>query len=140
MSARTNYAPKPQADVDPTPFVSAEEAWFWFIQNQMARADGAKIAAGLSLTPRPCEPVDIYKVMERLYRGRRLLMDHVLVLRHYGRRFMSPDPRRAKEIKAHRLWVEALERMEESMVSKGIVQGKTFSWFREGECYARENA
>ncbi len=137
MTARTNYAPKPQPDLSPTLFVSAEEAWFWFIQNQIAREDGARIAAGLSLTPRPCEPVDIYKVMERLYRGRRLLMDHILVLRHYGRRLMSPDPRRAKEIRAHHLWVEALSRMEEVMVSKGIVENQnSFSWFAKGECYA----
>lgn len=140
MTARTNYAPKPQADIASSPFTSAEEAWFWFIQNQMAREDGARIAAGLSLVVRPCEPVDIYKIMERLYRGRRLLMDHILVLRHYGRRLMSPDPRRIKEIKAHGLWVEALSRMEEVMIGKGIVEAKPFSWgstIKESEpCYA----
>ena len=140
MPPRLNYAPRLGSDTQATPFLSAEEAWFWFVQNQLAKADGARIAAGMSLVQRPCEPVDIYKVMERLYRGRRLLMDHILVLRHYGRRLMSPDPRRPKEIRAHGLWVEALERMEEVMILKGIVKEKTFSWVEAeralGECYA----
>lgn len=139
MPPRLNYAPRLQVETQTTAFQNAEEAWFWFVQNQVAKADGARISAGMALVQRPCEPVDIYKVMERLYRGRRLLMDHILVLRHYGRRMMSPDPRREKEIRAHGLWVEALERMEEVMVVKGIVEQKTFSWKRTemelGGCY-----
>ena len=87
-----------------TPFKSAEEAWFWFIQAQTARNEGAKIMAGAGLTPRPCEPVDIIKNLERLYRDRHITMDHVMILRHYGQRQMSPDPRRAKEIRAYDLW------------------------------------
>ena len=134
---RMNYSPKPQSEVPPTLFTSAEEAWFWFMQNQMARADGARVAAGLSLVPRPCEPVDVYKIMERLYRSRRLLMDHILVLRHYGRRLMSPDIRYPKEIRAHQLWTEALTRMEDVMVTKGIVTPqKAFSWKEMEGCYA----
>ena len=124
MSRQTQHAPKYQSDIEGVPFNSAEEAWFWFVSAQMARADGARIAAGVSLITRPCEPVDIFKAMERLYRSRRLLMDHILVLRHYGRRLMSPDPRRAKEIRAHKLWCEALERLEDVFVSKGIVAAK----------------
>ena len=62
--------------------------------------------------------------MERLYRARRLMMDHVLVLRFYGRRMLPPDPRRAKEMRAYDLWREALERMEEVLVSKGIVESR----------------
>lgn len=127
MPPRKYYAPK-HNEAKTTPFQSAEEAWFWFVQNQMAKAEGAKIVAGAASIPRPCEPVDIYKIMERLYRGRRLLMDHIMVLRHYGRRLMSPDPYRPKEIRAHGLWIEAMERMEESMILKGIVQEKKFSW------------
>ena len=38
------------------PFPSAEEAWFWFIQAQEAKAAGARVRAGLGLTERPCEP------------------------------------------------------------------------------------
>ena len=104
------------------PFASAEEAWFWFIQAQAAKNDGARFSVGLGLVARPCEPIDILKVVDRLYRQRRLIMDHLLVLRHYGRRLMPPDARRVKEVRAHGLWVEALERMTPILERKGIVQ------------------
>ena len=38
------------------PFHDTEEAWFWFVLAQQARVEGARYTAGLSLTPRPCEP------------------------------------------------------------------------------------
>lgn len=122
MAPRDPYCPKPSSSVDTTPFGSAEEAWFWFIQAQAARNDGARFSAGQGLVSRPCEPVDILKIVDRLYRQRRLLVDHLLVLRHYGRRLIAPDARRMKEIKAHSLWVEALERMTPIFERKGIVQ------------------
>lgn len=103
------------------PFDSAESAWFWFIQAQTARNEGAQIAAGEGLCQRPCEPVDIYREIDRLYRGRRILVDHIRVLRHYGMRLMSPDPRRPREVRAHYLWREAMERLEDALSVKGIV-------------------
>ncbi len=103
------------------PFDSAEAAWFWFVQAQVARLEGARISAGAGTFQRPCEPVDIYRELDRLYRGRRLVIDHIKVLRHYGLRLTSPDPRRPKELRAHHIWTEAMERLEEALVSKGIV-------------------
>lgn len=104
------------------PFESAEEAWFWFIAAQEAKNAGARVVAGSGVFPRPCEPIDILKAVDQLHRKRRLLRDHILVLRHYGRRHMSPDPRRVKEARAHALWEEALERIEEVLISKKIVR------------------
>ena len=118
------YPPKPSPETHTVPFESAVDAWFWFILAQQARNEGARYTSGLSLTPRPCEPTDILKVLDRLYRHRRLLRDHLLVLRHYGRRQMVPDPRRVKEVQAHTLWKEALERIEPVLVRKGIVRAK----------------
>ena len=106
---------------DTVPFKSAEEAWFWFIQAQTARNEGAKITAGAGLYQRPCEPVDIIKTLERLYRARTITMDHVMVLRHYGQRLLSPDPRRPKEIRAYAIWREALLKLEDALVVKRIV-------------------
>ncbi len=103
------------------PFNNAEEAWFWFITAQQARNDGARITASNSVMQRPCEPVDILKILDQLYRKRRLLRDHLLVLRHYGRRNMPPDSRRVKEARAAVLWEEALERMTPVMERKGII-------------------
>ncbi len=103
------------------PFKTTEEAWFWFITAQQARVEGARFIAGQGLYPRPCEPLDILKVMDGLYRHRRLLRDHLLVLRHYGRRHMPPDARRPREMRAAKLWKEALERIGEVLIRKGIV-------------------
>lgn len=133
MPSRDKYALRYTPDVVPQPFLSAEEAWFWFVESQEARMDGARFAAGHGLIPRPCEPVDILKVVDQLYRHRRLLRDHLLVLRHYGRRRLPPDERRTKELRAHTLWNQALDRMEEIFLRKGIVKSaldfkKEFSW------------
>lgn len=104
------------------PFKDAEEAWFWFVAAQEARVDGARFSAGAGLYPRPCEPLDILKVLDRLVRTRRLVRDHLLVLRHYGRRRLPPDPYRAKEARSFQLWHEAMERIGLVLVRKGIVE------------------
>jgi hypothetical protein len=122
MPPKDFYSPYAVHAAETLPFRCAEEAWFWFIAAQNARCDGARVIAGASLFPRPCEPLDILKVVDRLYRGRRLLRDHLLVLRHYGRRYMPPDQRRRKEQRAHVLWTEALQKMESVLEAKGIVQ------------------
>ncbi len=122
--SKDRYTPKNQPDTKAIPFDNAEEAWLWFILAQAAREEGARFTAGLSLVPRPCEPMDILKCLDRLYRGRRLLMDHLLVLRHYGKRQLPPDPTRIKEVRAFALWKEALERIEPVLVRKGIVRPK----------------
>lgn len=118
---RDSYLPRPLADLPTTPFDSVEDAWFWFMQANEARQAGAKIVAGMSATPRPCEPLDMLRVIDRLYRNRRLMLDHLRVLAHYGRRLMAPDPLRSGEARASRLWREALSRMEPVLRGKGIV-------------------
>jgi len=126
-----------------TPFENAEEAWFWFMAANDAKNDGAKFVAGAGLYKRPCEPIDILKVLDRLHRNRRLHRDHLLVLRHYGRRHVAPDPFRAKEKRAHHLWSQALERIEETLVKKGIVtRNNAFSFpaFMRSESISRDGA
>lgn len=132
MSKDTRHTPKPQNSSPATPFDSAEEAWFWFIQAQQARIDGAQFARGLGLMPRPCEPLDILQVVDRLYRQKSLTMDHLLVLRHYGRRMLAPDSRRPKEIRAWRLWSEALSEMSPVLEKKKIIrkQGIFSPWMQ----------
>lgn len=119
---RTDHFPKPTSDIKTVPFDNAEEAWFWFITAQSARNDGARVTAGAGLVARPCTPDDIFNVLGRLHRSRRLLIEHMLVLRHYGRRQLAPDPRRIKEARAFYLWKQAMERMEPLLVRKGIVR------------------
>lgn len=111
------------------PFENAQEAWFWFIAAQQARNDGAKFLSGLGLYQRPCEPMDILNILNRLYRTRRLTMDHILVLRHYGRRQLSPDSSRVKERRAHYLWTEAFERLSPVFIRKGIITAEDNGFF-----------
>ncbi|MFY8095567.1 MAG: hypothetical protein ACOVN0_18970 [Niveispirillum sp.] len=105
-----------------TPFDTAEDAWFWFICAQEAKLAGARIRAGQGLVPRPCEPADILGVVDRLYRQRRLLRDHLLVLAHYGRRQMPPEAGRHREMRDHSLWVEAFSILAPVLRTKGIVR------------------
>jgi len=123
--SQTKTAASPYALNDTTPFESAQEAWFWFMAAQDAKNDGAKFVAGAGLYKRPCEPIDILKVLDRLHRNRRLDRDHLLVLRHYGRRHMPPDQFRAKEKRSFHVWSEALERIEKVLIAKGIVEIKS---------------
>ncbi len=114
------------------PFESVEEVWFWFIQAQEARNEGARFSAGAGVIPRPCEPLDILKILDGLYRQRRLLRDHLLVLRYYGRRQFAPDPNRVKEARSFTIWKEALGRMETVLVRKGIIRKRNEFQFEKG--------
>jgi hypothetical protein len=129
-----------QYDTKTVPFNSASEAWFWFIQAQQARNEGARIVAGLSGEPRPCEPADFLSILDRLYRNRLLLRDHLLVLRHYGRRQYAPDPRRVKEVIASRLWEEAFDRIEPVLVRKGIVRQPSRDIVQDAAAHRRKMA
>ena len=111
----------PEMSVPVNTFASAEDVWFWFINAREATLDGAKIRAGLASLPRPCEPLDVMQIIDRLYRNRRLLRDHFLVLRHYGVRHMPPDSRRPKEARAAFLWGQAMAVLEEAFIAKGIL-------------------
>ena len=127
-----------QNDKKTVPFMDAEEAWFWFIAAQAAKNDQARYTAGAGLYPRPCEPVDILKVVDRLHRNRRLIRDHVLVLKHYGERHLAPDPTRRKEARAFQLWTEALERMSPILERKGIIEPRREqheNWYKEAFVY-----
>lgn len=119
---RGHYNPSYSAELFATPFDSTERAWFWFMQASAAKAEGAKITAGEALVPRPCEPLDILRIVDRLYKQRRLILDHIRVLAHYGRRLLPPDPYRFKEVRASSLWREAIGMMDPIMREKGIVQ------------------
>lgn len=113
---------RPPVVAEGEPFPSAEDAWFWFVQAQEAKSAGARVVAGLGLTQRPCEPTDVHRAVDRLYRQRKLLRDHLHVLVHYGRRLMAPDPERHREARASALWREAFDRIAPALREKGIIQ------------------
>jgi hypothetical protein len=104
-------------------FASAEEAWFWTMAALTARRDGARIVAGAGTTQRPCEPDDVVRVLDRLYRQRRIDLAHARVLRVWGERGASPDARSPSEARDAQLWTEAMQRLEWPLRVKGIVAG-----------------
>jgi hypothetical protein len=105
------------------PFATAEEAWFWTMAALVARRDGARIVAGKGLVTRPCEPDDVVKCLDRLYRQRRIELQHARILRIWGERGHPPDPRHPGESGDWRLWREAMARLEWPLRVKGIVDG-----------------
>lgn len=119
--SKDRFVPPAQHAALTVPFPSAEEAWFWFVQAHEARMAGARCSAGQGLVARPCEPLDIMREVDRLYRNRCLLRDHLHVLVHYGRRQEAPDPQRPREGRAARIWQEAFQQIHPVLCRKGIV-------------------
>ena len=103
------------------PFRSAEEAWFWTMAALAARREGARCTARNGRPPRPCEPDDVVRCLDRLYRQRRIDLVHARILRVWGERGIAPNPGWAGERCDWRLWREALERLEWVLRMKGIV-------------------
>ena len=118
---RASYAPHLLAARQVEPFASSEEAWFWTMAALIARRDGARIVAGAGLRQRPCEPDDVVKCLDRLYRQRRVDLVHARILRIWGERGTPPDPRHLEERSDWKLWREALDRLEWPLRVKGIV-------------------
>lgn len=121
--SRPPYVPNQNSLHTTVPFSSVEEAWFWFIDANQARLDGARFTAARGNIRRPCEPVDILRILDRMYRTRRLCMDHLRVLRFYGVRQMPPEFWRKSEARAATLWREAMRALEPVLIAKGIMKG-----------------
>ncbi len=87
----------------------------------MARRDGARYTANQGQVARPCEPDDVIRCLDTLYRRRRVDLVHARILRIWGERQMAPNPAVAGERCDWRLWQEAMERLEWPLRVKGIV-------------------
>jgi hypothetical protein len=103
------------------PFRSAEQAWFWTMGALAARRDGTGSGGG-PRTERPCDPDDVLKCLDQLYRTRRIELLHARILRIWGERRIAPNPAYPRERCDWRLWREAMERLEWKLRMKGIVR------------------
>jgi hypothetical protein len=103
------------------PFESAEHAWLWTMAALIARREGARFTANKGAIARPCEPDDIVKCLDALYRQGRIELAHARVLRVWGERQMPPSLSVAAERRDHAHWAEALERLTWPLRIKGIV-------------------
>lgn len=101
----------------PEPFRSAEAAWFWAWPILEARREGAGHAFGHQR--RICEPDDVVKAIDRLYRQRRIELRHARALREAGERGHAPTDERSGD---GRLWREAIAQLEQALRARGIVR------------------
>ncbi len=108
-------------DRQTVPFASAEEVWLWTMAALIARREGARYSANKGLVSRPCDPDDVVRCLDHLYRQRRIDLVHARVLRAWGERQISPSAAIHAEYHDYQLWTEALQRLEWQLRIKGIV-------------------
>ena len=122
-AVRRSPAPAKSLAASPTTvkFADAEEAWLWTMTCLTARRQGARFGANKGLVNRPCDPDDVVKCLDTLYRQRRIDLLHARILRIWGERQMAPNPAYASERSDWRIWRQALERLEWPLRMKGIV-------------------
>jgi len=86
----------------------------------LARREGSSRSGGG--IPRPCDPDDIIKSLDRLYCAGKIQLRHARILRVWGERQVAPDFYHPGERAELQLWNEALVRLEWSLRIKGIVK------------------
>ncbi|RAU23822.1 hypothetical protein CU669_01660 [Paramagnetospirillum kuznetsovii] len=119
--ARIKYTSRISTVGDTEPFTTAEEAWLWYARCQIARDDGVRFHLGRGDVARPCEPDDIVREVQRLYRVRVLRRSHLTVLGRFGRQLTPPNPHGGDGQGEAILWDEALDRLTTPLRNKGIV-------------------
>lgn len=70
------YICRPRTGHGGEPFATAGEAWLWYAHCQIARLEGVRFVAGAADIQRPCDPDDIYRAVDRLFRQRILRSAH----------------------------------------------------------------
>ncbi len=110
---------RPIERVRAEPFRDAEAAWFWTVGALVARHDGS--GGSHPRVAWPCDPDDVVKCLDQLYRRRRIDLVHARILRIWGERQTVPDAACPREACDARLWREAMERLDWPLRIKGIV-------------------
>ena len=113
-----------RAHADPAiqPFRSAEQAWLWTMAILLARRDGAGAAWRPEGPPRPCDPEDVIRCLDTLYRQRSIDLLHVRILRIWGERQRAPHAQRLLQQSDWRLWRQSLGQLEWSLRARGVVR------------------
>lgn len=91
----------------------------------VARRDGKSHDWTPDKVARPCEPDDVVKALDRLYRQRRIDLTHARILRIWGERQRAPDPMRRSERADARIWDEAMTRLSWPLRVRDIVATPT---------------
>lgn len=109
------------------PFRTCDAAWLWCFARLMERRETARPQPADMNPPRPCDPDDIVKVVDRLYRQRQIELAHAKILREWGEAGRPPNQDWPAERSAARLWREAMRAMDLPLRLKGIVQESPFN-------------
>ncbi len=125
--------PKPLSECEITPFVSARQAWFWFVRCQTARIEGARVVADAGEVVRPCDPDDVYNAVMRLKQAGTLNDRHLQVLEYFGLVEREPDPRDPREKGKDSLWRQAMDALENVLITRGIVTRRSDEDFHHDE-------
>ncbi len=102
-----------------TPFISSEEAWFWYCLCEKLGFERAK--GGESKIARPCESSDIFLAVKRLLQNGILKPIHIKVLSKYGFEQVPPHEHFGDTPRICQIWKEALQFLETLLRQKGIV-------------------
>lgn len=92
-------------------FTTATEAWFWTMRTLVARRHG------FLTERRGIEPDAVLKALDRLYRHRRITLEHARVLRAWGEAGATPPASH----RDRRFWDEALEALAGPLRVMGVV-------------------
>ncbi|GAB0119548.1 hypothetical protein Acid7E03_36200 [Acidisoma sp. 7E03] len=68
-----------------------------------------------------CDPREVVKCLDTLYRRRRIDLHHVRILRLWAHRGRAPDRADPMERADWRIWREALDRLDWPLRSLGII-------------------
>ncbi len=109
-------------DIATRPFRTAEQAWLWTMAALLARRDGAELSWRPEGPPRPCDPEDVVRSLDTLYRDRSVELLHVRILRIWGERQTAPRATRPLQHSDWRLWNQALAQLEWVLRARGIVR------------------
>jgi hypothetical protein len=101
------------------PFASADEAWFWFMRALKAQRRGSWNPLSVEAVARPCEPDDVLRCLDQLYRRRQLTREDVLFLRLWGENQVAPDPQIYPS--AARVWHELMALLTWPLQRAGVV-------------------
>ena len=112
---------RPPDATAPVPFHSAAEAWLWTMATLVARRDGAGPAWRPEGKLRPCDPDDVVRCLDRLYREGSVDLLHARILRIWGERQCAPRADRPLQMSDWRLWQQALGHLEWALRARGIV-------------------
>jgi len=107
------------------PFDDAAQAWFWTVASLAARHGGGVGRGntgghGGMRIARPCDPDDVIRALDLLYRRGGIGPAHARVLRRWGERFAIPVAGGSASPDAT-LWSEAMAQLDGVLRPKGIL-------------------